>query len=137
MSSPQKLLYWLIDLSAPLIPCLPKKKVLKIHIEKSLKSGQTKGCALKRASNITLGIKAQATVSKDLFEMALYSPGTPFDKEVMEAETMEGDRTRVLCSNMPSVKLCLVPASHVYDHDRKLWSTTTLYNDQAAADQGL
>jgi hypothetical protein len=42
--------------------------------------------------------------------MALYSPGTPFDKEVMEAETMEGDRMRVLCSNMPSVKLCLVPA---------------------------
>jgi hypothetical protein len=67
-----------------------------------------------------LRIKAQATVSKDLFEMALYSPGTPFDKEVMEAETMEGDTIRVLCSNMPSVKLCLVPALHVYDHDRKI-----------------
>jgi len=39
MSFPQKLLDWLIDLSAPLIPCLPKKKFLKIHIEKSLKSG--------------------------------------------------------------------------------------------------
>jgi hypothetical protein len=67
-----------------------------------------------------LRIKAEATVSKDLFEMALYSPGTAFDKEVMEAETMEGDRMRVLCSNMPSVKLCLVPALHVYDHNRKL-----------------
>ena len=98
MPSPQKLLHWLIDLSAPLIPCLPKKKFLKIHTEKSLKSGQTKGCALKRASNITLGIKAQATVSKDLFEMALYSPGTPFGKEVTEAETVEGGRMRVLCS---------------------------------------
>lgn len=43
-----------------------------------------------------LRIKAQVTVSKDLFEMALYSPGTPFDKEVMEAETMESDRMRVL-----------------------------------------
>ena len=33
-----------------------------------------------------LRIKAQATVSKDLFEMALYSPGTPFGKEVTKAE---------------------------------------------------
>jgi hypothetical protein len=67
-----------------------------------------------------LRIKAQATVSKDLFEMALYSPGTPFDKGIMEPETMEGDRMRVLSSNMPGVKLCLVPALHVYDHDRKI-----------------
>lgn len=67
-----------------------------------------------------LRIKAQATVTKDLFEMVLYSLGTPFGKEVTETETVEGGRMRVLCSNMPSVKLCLVPALHVYDHDRKI-----------------
>jgi len=84
-----------------------------------------------------LQIKAQATVSKDLFEIVLYSLGTPFGKEVTQPETVEGGRMRVPCSTMPNVELCLVPALHVYDHDRKIVEYNNLYNDQAAIDQGL
>ena len=67
-----------------------------------------------------LKIKAQTTISKDLFEMVLYSPGTPFDREVMQAETMEGVRVQVPSSTTSTVKLCLLPSLHLYEHDTKL-----------------
>lgn len=65
-------------------------------------------------------LKASMMVGKDLFEMVLYPPGTPFDKAVMETETMEGDRAELSAHKELEVVLCLLPSFHVYDDDRKL-----------------
>ena len=52
--------------------------------------------------------------------MVLYSPGSPFDKDFMDPETMEGDRAKVSSFTTPKVKLCLLPSLHVYERDRKI-----------------
>lgn len=101
-------------------PLFAQEEGLEDSDREAVEGWSNKRTRLKEVFEHALRIKTQATVSKDLFEMALYSPETPFDKEVMEAETMEGDKMRVLYSNMPGVKLCLVPALHVYGHDRKI-----------------
>jgi hypothetical protein len=67
-----------------------------------------------------LRIKADTIVSKDLFEVVLYTPGTPFQKDVMEAETIEGVKAELSSYKTPTVKLCLLPAFQIHDHDRKL-----------------
>ena len=80
----------------------------------------TKKILLQDVFEQALRIKAQATISKDVFEMVLYTPGTPFDRDLMDAETMEGDPAKVPFSTKPRVKLCIVPSLHVYGHDRRI-----------------
>jgi hypothetical protein len=67
-----------------------------------------------------LRIKAQVTVSKDLFEMVLYSPETTFDQDFMVSETMDGGRAKIPSSSTSRVKLCLLPSLHLYKHNRKI-----------------
>jgi hypothetical protein len=76
--------------------------------------------ALTEVFESALRIKAQVTISKDLFEMVLYSPGTTFDQDVMVSETMEGGRGKISCSTTPRVKLCLLPSLHIYEYNRKI-----------------
>jgi hypothetical protein len=83
-----------------------------------------------------LRIKAQATVSKDRFEMVLYGPGTSFDQDAMVPETMDGGRAEISLSITPKVKLCLLPSLHVYEHDGKLVDLNNFVrrpNDQRSA----
>lgn len=80
----------------------------------------TKKGHLKKVFESALRIKAQATVSKDTFEMVLFNPGTAFNKDIMGVETMEGGKADISCSSIPLVKLCLLPSLHVYEHNRKL-----------------
>jgi hypothetical protein len=79
-------------------PLFAQKEILEDSHREVVEEWSNKRMHLEKVFEHALKIKAQATVSKDLFEMALYSPGTPFGKEVTEAETVEGGRMRVLCS---------------------------------------
>jgi len=96
--------------------------------ERSLNKSQTNPlrCWSKERPNLikifehALRIKADTVVSKDLFEVVLYTPGTPFQNDVMEAETIEGVQAELSFYKTPTVKLCLLPAFQIHDHDRKL-----------------
>lgn len=85
-----------------------------------LRSWSTKKSQIVEIFELASRIKAKATVRKDWFEMVFYAPGSLFDKDVMEAETMEGDGAMVPFSTASEVKLCLLPSLHVYGHDRML-----------------
>jgi hypothetical protein len=59
-----------------------QKEILEDSHREVVEEWSNKRMHLEKVFEHALKIKAQATVSKDLFEMALYSPGTPFGKEV-------------------------------------------------------
>jgi hypothetical protein len=77
-----------------------------------------------------LRLKAKVVVSKNLFEMVMYPPGTPFDKDLMVAESMERHRAQQPFHDVPMVRLCLLPSLHVYEHDRKLVDHTSFIREK-------
>ena len=103
-----------------LTPLFVQVRGLGIAHAEILRAWHAKRLPIEEVFEQTLRIKAQTTISKDLFEMVLYSPGTPFDREVMQAETMEGVPVQVPSSTTSAIKLCLLPSLHLYEHDTKL-----------------
>lgn len=112
-------------LSHTLAPFFAREESLEDSHADAFKAWPKEKAHLIEIFDRALRFKANVVVSKDLFEMVLYTPGTPFDKDVMEAETMEGDRAKLPFYETPKVKLCLLPSFHVYDHDRN----TVEYNN--------
>ena len=82
--------------------------------------------------SLALKFKAKIIVGKDLFEMVLYPPKTPFDKAVMLAETMAGDGANLSLYEEPKVKIWLLPSFHVYDSNKKMVE----YNSFVRRDDG-
>lgn len=67
-----------------------------------------------------LRFKANVVDSKDVFEMVLYTPRTPFDQHVMDAENVNGGQAMPAFGKTREVSLCLLPSFRVYDDDKKM-----------------
>jgi len=67
-----------------------------------------------------LKIKLKTLLSKDLFEVVLYPPGTAYSKATMKAENLEEEFADKSSHKKLSVLLSLVPSLGVHVHDRKL-----------------
>lgn len=119
-----------------LIPLFVNPDGLEDPDDEVIRTWSAKRSPLEEAFESALRIKAQATVSKDLFEMVLYSPGTIFDQDVMVSESMDGGRAKLSNCITSRVKLCLLPSLHVYKDDRKLVDLNNFVrrpNDQRSA----
>lgn len=103
-----------------LTPLFVNSEVLEDPDDEVIRTWSAKRSPLEEAFESALRIKAQATLSKDLFEMVLYSPGTIFDQDAMVPESMDGGRAKLSNCTTSRVKVCLLPSLHVYEDDRKL-----------------
>jgi hypothetical protein len=68
----------------------------------------------------SLRLKAQLVVSMHQFEAVLHSPGSPFDKTIMEAEAIQGDNGLLKSPEKAAVRLCLLPSIYVFERNAKL-----------------
>lgn len=66
---------------------------------------------------VALETKAMSCLNIEDYEMVLYAPGTSFDPETMDVETMEGAKDRINNHEGRVVRICIQAALFAYPRD--------------------